>query len=292
VDTCRPEDFPVLTKRILSERFDEIVTDPRITRDGITAFLERSRNPSEFFLGKFAVVHTSGSSGEVGYFVFSFHDWARGLAGFGRLYPPQLRKQRVAFYGATDGHFATVSWVTTVRLTAWRHFYDVETFNINEPFPKTLERLQAFNPQTLSGYASAVKMLAEAQQRGALKIRPRYVQSGGEPLSPEDQARIEAIFNCPCLNTYGATETMLMGVARAGDPGITLFDDDLVLELADDHILLSNLFNYTLPLVRYRINDTLRVRQGSFRTGHQGWASKRSGRRRRSRGSVSCMEVS
>jgi hypothetical protein len=51
---------------------------------------------------------------------------------------------------------------------------------------------------------------------------------------------------------------------------------------------------HTLVLTKTRALFTRDAaeRQGSFRTGHQGWASKRSGRRRRSRGSVSCMEVS
>jgi phenylacetate-CoA ligase len=262
-DTCRPEDFPVLTKRILSERFDQIVTNPRITRAGISAFLETSRDPAERFLSEFVVLHTSGSSGEVGYFVFSFHDWARGLASLGRIYPPQFRKQRVAFFGATDGHYGSVSWAVSGRRSVWRHFYEIETFDINAPFAGTLQRLQTFQPQVLTGYATGNKMLAEAQQDGRLNIRPRRVQCGGEPLSPGDQTRIETVFGCPCLNIYGTTETMMMGLARSGDPGMTLFDDDLIVEPADDHLLVSNLFNYTLPLVRYRISDTLRLRDAA-----------------------------
>lgn len=39
---------------------------------------------------------------------------------------------------------------------------------------------------------------------------------------------------------------------------MTLMDDNLVFELYEDHSLVTNLFNYTLPLIRYRMSDILR----------------------------------
>ena len=48
--------------------------------------------------------------------------------------------------------------------------------------------------------------------------------------------------------------------ASIGDGSATiLYDDDLMYEFFDDHILVTNLFNYTLPLVRYRTEDTLQL---------------------------------
>ena len=74
---CTPQDFPVLTKRDVAQQFDELVTDRGITREALLRFLERSRDPGELFLDYFNVVHTSGSSGEPGCFVYSPHDWTR-----------------------------------------------------------------------------------------------------------------------------------------------------------------------------------------------------------------------
>jgi hypothetical protein len=80
IGRCTPGDFPPLTKAILMAEFDRIVTDRRITKAGIADFLTRSHDPTELFLKEFRVIHTSGSSGEVGYFVYSRADWARGSA--------------------------------------------------------------------------------------------------------------------------------------------------------------------------------------------------------------------
>ena len=43
--TCQPEDFPVLTKATVIERFDDLVTDRRLTDAKVRAFLERSHDP-------------------------------------------------------------------------------------------------------------------------------------------------------------------------------------------------------------------------------------------------------
>jgi len=148
------------------------------------------------------------------------------------------------------------------------NFYDVATFDINAPFAETLAKLNAFQPHVVVGYATGHKILAEAQLAGRLMIQPETLQSGAEPLSVGDQAWLEEVFGCPCINVYAAAETMVMGVARTGDPGMTLFDDDLIFEPAADHVLVTNLFNRTLPLIRYRMSDTLRLTNLQSPYGH------------------------
>lgn len=269
VEKCLPTDFPVLTKRLLNDNYDDIVTDRRITRAGILDFLQHSRDPEERYLGEFVVLHTSGSSGEMGYFVFSGRDWMRGLAGQTRVNPPRFRRTRIAFFGATGGHFAGASYsVTARRHGITRLMYDVTNLDINAPLAETLAILNDLQPHMLSGYAAGNKILAQAQLAGRLKIRPDSTLCGGEPLSAGDQAWLEAVFGCPCINAYAATETMVAGVFRTGDPGMTLFDDQVIFEPAADHVLVTALFNATLPLIRYRLGDTLRLTNLQSPYGH------------------------
>src|SRR5262249_30659932 len=77
VETCMPADFPVLTKSILMENFDDIVTDRRITKQAVADFLTRSKDPKDLLFNEFTVMHTSGTSGEVGYFLYAPADNAR-----------------------------------------------------------------------------------------------------------------------------------------------------------------------------------------------------------------------
>src|SRR5688572_15620928 len=154
VHTCHPSEFPVLTKSILMERFDEIVTVSDVTKRGVAGFLSRSKDPRELFLGKYRVIHTSGSSGEVGYFVFSAQDWKRGRRTGRRPGQPRqprhrgpARRIKHGFYGATDGHYAGATMFSTFRhnLVA-KLSTDIGLFEVNAPLGETIRALNGFQP--------------------------------------------------------------------------------------------------------------------------------------------------
>ncbi len=257
ISTCVPEHFPVLTKRTLMEHFDEIVTTPAITKDGIADFLSRSSDPFELYRGKFTVLHTSGSSGEVGYFVYSQSDWSRGYAQFSGLHPFSLRRRTAAYFGATQGHFAGVTLFLACRRSLLKLLYHAEIFEINGPLQPVIDRLNVLQPDIVSGYPSALLVLARRQLAGELRIAPSFMDAGGEPLSPETRRIIEEAFPVSLMDLYASTEHMLMAMEHRMHRGMYLLEDDLIFELHPDHICVTNVFNRTLPLVRYRMDDVL-----------------------------------
>jgi len=254
--TCLPSDFPVLTKTDVIENFDRIVTDRRITRDRIADFLAASSDPTELFEGRFHVLHTSGTSGTVGYFVFSHEAWIKGSSHVVRAVPLRLRR-RTAYVAATRGHFAGASLMLTGNHGNNNLFYDVRTLDVGRPMPHIIEELNAFQPHVLLGYATVLKRLAEAQARGELRIRPTHVGNGGEPLTPEAKACLERVFQIPVMNAYASSEHLYMGMTLLGSDGMHLLEDDLIFELGSDHTCVTNLFNETMPLIRYSMDDVL-----------------------------------
>jgi phenylacetate-coenzyme A ligase PaaK-like adenylate-forming protein len=265
VDTCTPRDFPVLTKKILMQNFDRIITERSITRQRIAEFLTRSKDPNELIDGRYHVLHTSGTSGEIGYFVYSEDDWARGLAqGMGRRRGrPRARRKRSgrvrgAFYGAIGGHFAGVSMASSASVGLGRLFFDLGLFEVNDPLPVVIHELNEFQPEFISGYTTALKILAAKQREGALKISPIAVGTGGETMTLADKAVLEEAFGCEVGSGYGCTEHLMMGSSTPGGRTMILYDDDLIFEFMEDHSLITNLYNYTLPLIRYRMSDILR----------------------------------
>ena len=48
---------------------------------------------------------------------------------------------------------------------------------------------------------------------------------------------------------------------------MVLYDDDLICEFHDDCLIVTNLFNFTLPLIRYRLNDVLQSRGTTWAGG-------------------------
>jgi phenylacetate-CoA ligase len=262
--TCVPEDFPVLTKSLLMANFDQIVTDRRLSKQVVADFLTRSRNPVDPLLGRYTVIHTSGSSGEVGYFVYSPADLGRAMArrrqnralsGGKRQHRGRFR---VAFYGATDGHYAGVTMISMLRRGLARLFVKTALLEVNSPLPGVLKALNEFQPEFLLGYTTALKILADKQRAGLLQIRPRMLATAGEAATPADKAMLSSAFGCGVLNSYGCSEHLGMGAAAPGSDHIVLYDDDLIFEFQSDHCLVTNLFNRTLPLLRYRMSDTLR----------------------------------
>jgi phenylacetate-CoA ligase len=256
VKTCLPTDFPVLTKKEVMEHFDEIVTDPAVTRQKIADFLAESSDPEELFEGRLHVLHTSGTSGTVGYFVFSHEAWIKGCCHVIRVSPLRWR-HRTAFVAATRGHFAGASLMLTGNHGTNNLFFDVRTFDVGQPMPQIIEELNAFQPHSLSGYAAVLKVLAEAQEKGDLRISPHNLGNGGEPLLPAVKAYLERVFKVPVMNAYASSEHLYMGMTLPGCEGMQLMEDDLIFELGTDHTCVTNLFNEVMPLIRYRMDDVL-----------------------------------
>lgn len=254
--TCVPSDFPVLTKNDVIDHFDEIVTDRRIQRRRIAEFLSRSTDPRELFEGRYHVLHTSGTSGTVGYFVFSHEAWIKGACHVMRVSPLRWRL-RTAFVAATRGHFAGASLMLTGNHGTNALLFDVRTFDVGQPMPQIIEELNRFQPQVLTGYAAVLKVLGEAQERGDLRIKPVQVGNGGEPLLPETKSYLERVFRVPVMNAYASSEHLYMGMTLPGADGMHLLEDDLIFELGADHTCVTNLFNDAMPLIRYRMDDVL-----------------------------------
>jgi phenylacetate-CoA ligase len=254
--TCTPSDFPILTKNDVIEHFDQIVTDPRVSRNRIAEFLSRSTDPQELFEREFHVVHTSGTSGTVGYFVYSHDAWIKGSSQVVRMIPFRFR-QRIAFVAATRGHFAGSSLMLTGSHGINRLFYDVRMFDVNLPMSQIVAQLNQFRPHVLCGYAAVLKLLAAAQENQSLHIQPTLVGNGGEPMPNELKRYLEQAFAVPVVNAYASSEHLYMGMTLPGGQGMHLLEDDLIFELHDDHTCVTNLFNDTLPLIRYRMDDVL-----------------------------------
>jgi phenylacetate-coenzyme A ligase PaaK-like adenylate-forming protein len=257
ISSCTPEDFPVLTKEMVLENFDEIVSDRQISKEKLANFLAGSRKPQDLFLHKYYVIHTSGSSGTVSYYVYSKKEFLQGIIPATRSYELKLFR-KMAYVAATRGHFMGVTMADTAM--RWPLLYkDGQLLDINSPFGEIVSGLNQMQPTVLSGYAFALRKLAEAQREGRLHIQPTLLQSGGEPLSTEDKEYIQDTFKASLVNTYASSEHCVMGIGADKYEGMYLMEDNLIFEIHPRFVNVTNLFNYTLPLIRYRMPDQLEV---------------------------------
>ncbi len=256
--------LPLTDKQRIMAAFDRVVTQPALTREALERHLSTAP-VGRRFLGEYTVVHTSGSSGNIGIFVYDSLAWdtlkALILArctDFG----VRLPRKRLAFVGLTDGHYAGVTLASDVPrlLAAYCHV------SVNEPVAQTVARLNRFQPGDLRGYASGLAILAAEQLAGRLSIRPANIVSSAEPLDGKTSALVEEAFGVAPYNFYAASEAIGMAQDCSLHRGLHVFNDNVVLEIVDGkgeqvaagkegHVVLTNLYNRCQPLIRYQMND-------------------------------------
>lgn len=268
IESVSASEIPIIDKKILMEHYDELVCDERLKQKDLENFIENPENRGKKYFGEFQVIHTSGSSGTVGLFAYGADDWmqvkALAVARVSKGPVTFFRKTRLAFIGATDGHYAGVSIVRD----APKFIFDVLPVSINSPLPEIIKKMNDFYPDVLTGYASGVHLLAQEKLRGSLRISPKRVITSADTLTPEMRATIHKAFGVTPTNFYAASESLCLGAECDTEHSLHLFTDwhrfellgregNAVQEGEPGNLVLTNLYNYTEPLIRYRMNDEL-----------------------------------
>jgi phenylacetate-CoA ligase len=254
--TCQPEHFPFLTSAMVRENFDDIVTDRSITFQGVESFIKRSSSPKNLYLGRYHVVQSSGSSGIPGVYVHTTDEVINGMS-YGALHRQIKPRTRTTFLGSLNDLDMANAVMGLMDDWPQRLLFNTRNLDITAPWRQTIERLNEHQPKIISAYKHYLMTLAEEARLGRLKIQPILLESGGEPLFPQEREILRSTFQCEIANSYGSSEVNLMGVALNDWEGIYLFEDDLMFEIGADYTCVTNLFNRAMPLIRYRFDDIL-----------------------------------
>jgi phenylacetate-CoA ligase len=276
LDETTLRQLPVLTKAELMEHFDDIVTDRRLSLAGIDQHLGTAETGS-YLLGRYTAITSGGSCGQRGVFVYGWDAWAVfWLACFrtvlrARNSYPDLAARPAVMASVTAAHFshATAAMartfssprMTTVRLPV--------TLRIEE----IVAGLNDARPDFVLAYPSVLYVLAHEALAGRLRIAPRRLLAGAEPLLPEIRAAAEQAWGVKVINIWGTSEGG--GTAVGCDRGGThISEDQLIVEPVDlagrpvlpgersAKVYLTNLYNPVLPLIRYEITDEVTVLPG------------------------------
>jgi phenylacetate-coenzyme A ligase PaaK-like adenylate-forming protein len=258
------------------ENFDRIVTDPRLNRAMVEAHVGSSR-AGLLLLGEYRVMATGGTTGVRGVFVYDQDAWEIAVANLRRL-------QRLLDVPA-GLKYVGIGAPSPVHLS--NRFYaegrvghrDAPSLSVTTPMPEVVAALNAFQPDIISSYPSFLRRLTEEQRSGRLRISPGTVRSTAEALLPDVRARVLATWNVPVTNNYGSTEFGIIGMECKHRCGLHLVEDLLIMEIVDAEnrpvpagtqgakVLVTPLFNKTLPLIRYELTDLLTVLPGDCACG-------------------------
>ena len=73
--------FPTIDKTVLMEHFDELITVQDLHQEDLRKFDAETQTDRKPYLGKYHVVHSSGSTGKPGYFLYDEPAWHTMLLG-------------------------------------------------------------------------------------------------------------------------------------------------------------------------------------------------------------------
>jgi phenylacetate-CoA ligase len=135
-------------------------------------------------------------------------------------------------------------------------------------FARALIRYQ---PVVLQAYANTLGLFAQyVKAEGIRGIRPRGIICSAEVLTDENRRLIEDTFGCPVFNRYGCREFAVIASECEAHAGMHVNAENLLVEVLvngrsrteqDGEIVITDLRNFGMPMIRYRIRDVGRIRQ-------------------------------
>src|SRR5215211_627926 len=179
-------ELPILTKAMLMEDFNDLVTDRTLQLENIRRFAEEGE-VGQRFQDRYYVTATSGSSGHPGFFLFDESEWTSILASFARgqewsgVRINLARQQKMATVASISSWHMSAQVAATAK-SWWRPSLRIPA---SQPLSKTVEQLNEWQPEVLISYASMAGTLAEEQLAQRLNIHPMVVYVASEVLTSQ-----------------------------------------------------------------------------------------------------------
>lgn len=258
LDNIPIKDIPMLTKDMVRSNFYDIAAY-RVN----SKLIKRSIRRDGLLLktGRYHLVHTSGSTGKPCSFLYSRRAMTIIESNFIRI-SVSGGKNKIGFsdlpikalYIAPVGSGYAC---TALALNGLKIYHSKnKIINAQEPLHNWKKIIDGYNPNYLAGYPSCIKIAASLQEKGYIKLKPKKIITGGEPLTEENMKYFERVFGADVIDYYGCTESILLGVAASYYEGMYLLDDMTYFETDENNrLIITPFYNKEFPLIRYKLND-------------------------------------
>jgi phenylacetate-CoA ligase len=235
--------FPVLTKRVLSDRRALMARTPGTERYTLTG---GTSGISTAFPMNGDDAHASWINTHLG------RRW-NGIEPGDRLF-------------MIWGHSHLFSKRGAWRKQLWRRAKDwganIERMSAYNLSARELDAIAAgilsARPAYVIGYGSCLAQLTHHLTDRGCDLRAagvRRVVNTSETMPPADAPHVSAAFGCPVINEYGMAEAGVIGYSSGDLYPVRVFWHDFVLRLADRRILLTTLGARCFPLIHYDTED-------------------------------------
>jgi phenylacetate-CoA ligase len=247
-DFCR---IPVTDKKSIRENYEEM----------------RAVN----YNGKTWKKSTGGSTGEPLHFEYTpeSYDWRVAAS-----------KRGYSWAGCEDGVKQAYIWGIAIgkvspfkklkeclhHLLLRQKYFNCFEFSEKE-MAHAIVSLNRYKPEIIVGYTNPLYSFAKyIKNHGKISFKPKAVISAAEALHDFQRKEISSVFGCGVFNTYGSREFMLIASECEKHKGLHINMENLLIEvLGDDgkpvksgetgEVVITDLHNYGMPFIRYKIGD-------------------------------------
>lgn len=250
---------------------------PVLTKQDVREGFERLKAAS--FRDSLLYKTTGGSTGEPLTIGYTRESYERRIAVMFRGYGwagATLGRRALYLWGAGPGRQSLKESLHHAAFN--RRFMNV--FTMSDSNMRTYaEAVDNYRPEVIVSYVASVVRLSQWLLDNGIRVHaPKAVLCAAEPLHDFQRELIEEAFGCPVYNTYGCREFMLIASECEQRDGLHVNADHLCVELGEPvvanagpgvprQLLVTDLHNYGMPLMRYSNGDIASEKKGDCPCG-------------------------
>jgi phenylacetate-CoA ligase len=210
------------------------------------------------------------TSGSTGVSLETFVDdesmqWKRGCTLYFDQWSGWEIGEKIAAIWGNPTHRA--NWRAIVRNTLLERYDYLDTLKMSEEEMLAFyQRQMRRKPTLLFGHAHSLFFFANfLKQKNLEPFQPKGIISTCMVLHDFERRRIEEVFGCKVFNRYGCEEVSLIACECEAHEGLHLNLNTLIVEFIKDGrpvrggeagaIVVTDLTNYGMPFIRYKVGD-------------------------------------
>jgi phenylacetate-CoA ligase len=253
INLSKFNEIPILTKELLRTHQKELISKDYINRKWYYNF-------------------SGGSTGEPTMFIQD-HTYDKWFTASNKYYYQDMldtdesNVKKIHLWGSPQDLFEGSIGFKNKMINWFTNTLTLNSFKMTEIDMKSyIKSINMYKPYLIRGYAGALYELAKFSEKNLLNIyKTKKLVCSAETLTSDMREKIESVFGTKLYNFYGSREiATLAGECKDGLIHIFSFnnyieiidrDNKPVIEDQVGRIIVTNLHNYSMPLIRYEIGD-------------------------------------
>lgn len=241
--------IPVTTKQAIRNRTDQFISDEYHKQNLVTA---KTGGSTGFSLNLFFDESCQERRNAA-------QMWADRWAGW------QLGEKKASIWGNPP---VAKGLKQRLRLILLDRTIYLDTMNLNDQsMGEFVSKWRRERPKAVFGHAHSIYLFARyVLEKGHQDLRPKGIVATSMMLLEHERQVIEEAFGCKVTNRYGCEEVGLIACECEQHNGMHLNLPHLVVEFLDANdqpvkpgepgkIVVTDLNNFSMPLIRYRVED-------------------------------------